>query len=68
MTDRDQSYRVIEVIGLSKLSPPLAEYIDNLAFRVERLTPHPRRPDRFHEEKSELVCELHRLARKVRYG
>lgn len=62
MSDRNQSYQVIEVIA------PLAEYIDNLAFRVERLTPHPRRPDRFHEEKSELVCELHRLARKVRYG
>lgn len=41
----------------------------DLAYRVERLTPHPRRPERFHEDKSEIVAELHHLADEVRrYG
>jgi len=63
MTTRATGYPVIEVIA------PLPLSLDNLAYRVERLTPHHRRPERFHEDKSEIVAELHRLADEVRrYG
>lgn len=40
----------------------------DLAYRVERLVPHPRRPERFHEDKSEIVATLYRLAHEVRRG
>ena len=59
---RRNGYPVIEVIG------PLTTTLDNLAYRVEKLTPHPRRPERFHEDKSEIVAELQRLAQEVRHG
>lgn len=63
MTTRANGYPVIEVIA------PLTTALDNLAYRVERLTPHPRRPERFHEDKSEIVAELQHLADEVRrYG
>ena len=63
MTIRPAVIVVIEVIA------PLPLSLDNLACRVERLTPHHRRPERFHEDKSEIVAELHRLADEVRrYG
>jgi hypothetical protein len=35
---------------------------------VERLTPHHRRPERFHEDKADIVAELQRLARQVRHA
>lgn len=61
MTTRASGYPVIAVITPSILA--------ELADRVERLTPHPRRPERFHEDKSEIVAELHHLADEVRrYG
>lgn len=60
MTNRANGYPVIEVIA------PLTTALDNLAYRVEKLTPHPRRPERFHEDKSEIIAELHHLADKVR--
>lgn len=45
------------------------ERLTDLARRVERLTPHPRQPDRFHEDKGEIVAELYRLACEGRrYG
>lgn len=52
-------YPVIVVIA------PLGVTLDNIARRVERLTPSPRHPERFHEDKSEIVAELHRLAMEV---
>jgi hypothetical protein len=42
----------------------LAEY----ARRVERLSPSPRFPNRFHEEKSEIVAALLQLAWETRRG
>lgn len=62
MTTRASGYPVIKVIA------PRAGILDNLAYKVERLTPHPRRPERFHEDKSEIVAELRRLAREARRG
>jgi len=51
-------YPVIAVIGPSTFT--------DLARRVERLVPHHRRPERFHEDKSEIVAELLHLADEVR--
>lgn len=63
MTTKANGYPVIGVIA------PLTTALDNLAYRVEKLTPHPRRPERFHEDKSEIVALLHHLADEVRrYG
>jgi len=59
MTNEANGYPVIAVIA------PLNQTLDNLAYRVERLTPSPRHPLRFHEDKSEIVAELHRLAMEV---
>jgi hypothetical protein len=42
--------------------------LDALAARVARLAPSHRDPHRFHEDKSEVVAELRRLAREVRRG
>lgn len=39
-----------------------AAALHNIADRLERLAPSHRDPFRFHEEKSELVAELRRLA------
>lgn len=36
-----------------------------LADRLRRLAPSPRNPDRFHEEKSEIVHALRMLAQEV---
>jgi hypothetical protein len=44
------------------------EKLEQIAYRVERLTPSPRNPMRFHEDKSEIVAELYRLALEVRHG
>lgn len=40
----------------------IATTLNALADRLERLAPSHRDPHRFHEEKSELVAELRRLA------
>lgn len=40
--------------------------IEDYAHRVERLAPSPRNPDRFHEDKSEIVEGLIRLAEEAR--
>ena len=39
-----------------------------IARRVQRLAPSHRNPHRFHEDKSEIVAELHRLASEVHHG
>lgn len=44
-----------------------AELID-LAARVVRLAPDRRCPERYHEEKSEIVAHLRRLARAIGAG
>lgn len=38
------------------------EALREIAFRIERLSPSPRNPSRFHEDKSEIVAELNHLA------
>jgi hypothetical protein len=45
-----------------------ATAILDLARRIERLAPHHRDPERFHEDKSEIVASLRRLAKEVRHG
>lgn len=69
MTDR-ASYFLTDLTAGASPSPGkkrvAPDTLMDLAYRVERLTPHPRRPERFHEEKSEIVAELHHLAHEVR--
>jgi hypothetical protein len=45
--------------------PATSERITALASRVRRLSPDRRHPERFHEEKSEVVAELRRIARAL---
>ena len=42
-----------------------SEQIAELVCRIRKLCPDHRDPHRFHEEKSEIVHELSKLARKV---
>lgn len=46
--------------------PSLPDRLRDLAHEVQRLSPSHRDPERFHEDKSEIVAELRRLARGVR--
>ncbi len=46
----------------------VSSVVDDLARRVVRLSPSPRNPDRFHEEKSEIANELRRLAVELEHG
>jgi hypothetical protein len=46
----------------------LSHALDQYAREIERLSPSPRHPERFHEDKSEIVAGLLRLAREVRHG
>lgn len=41
------------------------ETLEHLARQVARLVPDRRDPERFHIEKSEVVAELRKLARKL---
>lgn len=41
----------------------VSQALDDLAYRVRRLGPDHRRPERFHEEKSEIAHDLCRLQR-----
>lgn len=43
----------------------MADHLAALAERVERLTPSPRRPDGFFEDRSEIAHELREAARVV---
>lgn len=48
------------------VTPQMAEgVILDLAHRLRRLSPSSRDPERFHEEKSEIVHALHLIAREV---
>lgn len=40
----------------------------DLAKKVNRLSPHHRDPERFHQDKSEIERDLRRLARRVANG
>lgn len=64
------SYLLTDLIGGAAPRPGKkpAVTLDSLASKVERLSPHHRQPERFHEDKSEIVAELRRLAREVRHG
>ncbi len=42
--------------------------LDEYARQIERLAPSPRCHERFHEDKSEIVAGLLRLASEVRRG
>lgn len=44
------------------MNDEIAADLHDVADRLSRLAPCHRDPERFHEEKSELVAELHRLA------
>jgi hypothetical protein len=46
----------------------LSTMLDEYARQIERLSPSPRHPERFHEDKSEIVHALLRLASEVRRG
>ena len=46
-------------------SLPLECKVRHIADRLDRLTVHHRDPERFFEERSELVHELHELAARV---
>lgn len=41
----------------------VSQVLGDLAYRVRRLGPDHRRPEHFHEEKSEIAHELRRLQR-----
>lgn len=49
-----------------RVSGSISDTLSDLAYRVERLTPHPRQPERFHEDKGEIVADLHHLAQEAR--
>jgi hypothetical protein len=42
----------------------VSELLRDLASRVERNVPRHRDPEQFHIEKSEIACELRRLAKR----
>ena len=44
---------------------PIAEALETIASRLRYLAPDHRDPHRFHEQKSQLVAELQRLARRA---
>jgi len=49
-------------VGVLRHSPnSIAERIDDISHRLERLVPCHRNPHKFHEEKSELIHELRKL-------
>lgn len=59
---------VTRVIGGRAGNPNLPATLYDPAERLRRLSPSPRNPDRFHEEKSEIAHALRELAREVGYG
>jgi hypothetical protein len=44
----------------------IADRLEELARRVDRLIPLRRDPDAFHEEKSEIAAQLRQVAKEVR--
>lgn len=49
-------------------APNLSRVLADYARKLERLSPSSRHPERYHEDKSEIVAGLRRLAREVRHG
>lgn len=47
---------------MKRIGDVLPELLRKLAARVERNMPNHRDPEAFHVEKSEIACELRRLA------
>lgn len=47
---------------MKRIGDVLPELLRKLAARVERNVPNHRDPEAFHVEKSEIACELRRLA------
>jgi hypothetical protein len=66
MTERASD--LLTVLTASRDKTPAPARLAALARRVGRLAPSHRDPERFHEDKSEIVAELHRLAREARRG
>lgn len=62
-TRKEGNGKTCGMCGMCGKSPLL-----DLALRVARLGPDRRNPERFHEDKSEIVAELRRLARKKDAG
>jgi hypothetical protein len=52
----------------ARLRPPPAHALADLAERLRRLAPSSRNPERFHEEKSEIVHALRLIAQEVAHG
>ena len=44
----------------------IAEKLEELARRVDRLIPRRRDPDAYHDEKSEIVAQLRQVAKEVK--
>jgi len=49
-------------------APDLSAQLADCARQAARLSPSHRHPERFHEEKAELVARLRALSREVRRG
>lgn len=45
--------------------PKLSRVLDDYARKLERLSPSSRYPERYHEDKSEIVAGLRRLAKEL---
>ena len=69
MRSASSSYHLTDLTGGGLLAgerrPPPALALTDLAERLRRLAPSPRNPERFHEEKSEIVHALRLIAREV---
>lgn len=73
--DSEMNWRELEQRGVGRegstagspasraVGPSLPDRLRDLAHHVQRLSPSHRDPERFHEDKSEIVAELRRLAR-----
>lgn len=70
MTVRHHRYLVTDVISHRDViaRPRPDSVLIDLAERLRRLAPSSRDPERFHEEKSEIVHALRCIAREVAHG
>ena len=58
----------IGTLGTGGRRVTAGDTLRTLARRVERLSPSPRNPDQFHEDKSDIAYALRLMAREVRRG
>lgn len=70
MRSHSTSYLLTDLTGGGDQGRPIHHIaaegiILDLADRLRRLSPSPRNPERFHEEKSEIVHALRLIAREV---